>query len=434
MPGAIDLPGSREFRMKQRSRSGWLIVLLAAIGIACALGLGVVGYWNYATSVPPFTPQLPPLPKPNGYERAATAAARASRAKRPPYPPRWPNGTQAELRAQLAPVRPILDEIRSTFRLDWRAPPERGLQAGAAFPDYASFRGRARDFTAETVVARRGGDYDAAMQRSLDGMELAAKLPWGGPLTARLVGLACHAMGFSQVERVVPHLPATAISEALTRVRRVRNAWPPLSETWENERIMTLSLQRDAFLDLPRHPLREQFDTLRSLQEKPTFRGTVQLALTPRRVVLANLDNYYRQRIDESKKPFRQRAPVPAPGDPWSGMWYLADEPEHTWKYEFAQTELAILEVALAVRLYRLERGRYPVDLRAVERRWLPTVPLDQWDQPVAYRLKDERPVVYSLGPDGKDNGGLAANVRHLGTMARGDLVFGKLNWGAWRN
>jgi hypothetical protein len=419
--------------MKRASRNGWLIVVLAAVGIVSALGLGVVGYWQYATSVPSFNPQLPPLPKPNGYVRAAKAAERMSRAERPRFPMRWPNGTQAEIRAQLIPVRPILDEIRATLRMEWRAPPERGLRAAAALPDYAGFRSCARYFMAETTVARRVGDYTTAMQRSLDGMELAAKVPWGGPLTARLVGLACHAIGFCQVEQIVPLLPARAIPTALDRVRRVRKEWPPVSETWESERVHTLSMWTDIFLELQRQPLREQFESLRSWPEEPSLWQTVQLVVIPPRVGLANLDHYYRQRIAESKKPFRQRVPVPAPADPWSRRWYLADEPKHSWRYEFAQTELAILEVALAVRLFRLQHGRYPTDLKVIERQWLPAVPTDQWGQPVAYRLKSLKPLIYSWGPDGKDDGGLAANVRHLGATACGDLVFGKLNWNAWR-
>jgi hypothetical protein len=425
--------GRGERRMRQSLRSGWLITLAAGIGIVCALALGVVGYWKYATGVPPFTPQLPPLPKPNGYERAAKAAGRLWRAKGPRLPARWPNGTQAELHAQLAPLRPVLDEIRATFRLDWRAPPELGLAGiGSSIPNYAGFRECARCFAAETNVARRQGDYSTAMQRSLDSMELGAKLPRGGALITRLVGRACHGLGFSQVERIVPQLPAVAIPNALDRVRRVRMEWPPMSETWESARVQTLSMWTDLFVDLQRQPLREQFDNLRSLQEQPTLLGTVQLALTPRRVTLANLERYYQRRIAESKKPFRQR--VPAHSGPWSGESDPVDEPEHSWKLEFAQTELAILEVALAVQLYRLEHGRCPADLRAIGRRWLPVVPADQWDQPIAYRLRGGKPSIYSLGPDGKDDGGLAANVRHLGKTARGDLVFGRLNFGAWRN
>jgi hypothetical protein len=50
----------------------------------------------------------------------------------------------------------------------------------------------------------------------------------------------------------------------------------------------------------------------------------------------------------------------------------------------------------------------------------------------VVYRLTSGKPLVYSLGPDGKDNGGLAANVRHLGKTPPGDLVFGQLNYSAW--
>jgi hypothetical protein len=419
--------------MKRSSRSGWLIVLVAAIGIVSALALGIVGYWQYATSVPPFKPQLPPMPRPNGYERAAKAAERRSSAKHPPYPPRWPNGTQAELRAQLAPIRPILDEIREAFQLEWRAPPERALQPGAAFPDYACFRECARCFMAETTVARREGDCGTAMQRSLDGMELGAKIPWGGGLIARLVGLACHAMGFSQVERIVPHLPAGAIPGALDRVRRMRKAWPPLFETWESERIEALSFYTDIFVSMGRAPLREQLEGLRSVEDERGVWGAVRRGLVPRRMVLADIDRSYRELIAESKKPFRQRNAVPDADNPWLPSSGAGAEAQLGWKYEFAQTELAILEVTLAVRLHRLRNGQYPADLHAIGRQWLPAVPVDEWGQPVAYRLKGGKPSIYSLGPDGKDDGGLAANVRHLGATARGDLVFGKLNWSAWR-
>ena len=89
---------------------------------------------------------------------------------------------------------------------------------------------------------------------------------------------------------------------------------------------------------------------------------------------------------------------------------------------------LALLEVALAVRMHYLEHGRYPARLAEVSRRWLPEVPRDLWDQPIAYHLKNGRPVIYSLGPDGKDDGGQPADPIDLTPATRGDLVFGHLS------
>jgi hypothetical protein len=234
----------------------------------------------------------------------------------------------------------------------------------------------------------------------------------------------------------VPWLPARAFPAALERVRRLRNEWPSLAEMWESERIETLSLYTDVFLSMRREPLREQVEEWWLSEDEQSLWRAARRGLTPRRWVLADVDGFYLRLIAESKKPPRQRNSVLAFDNAWlQSRSYAPDaEAQHWWQFEFPQTELAILEVALAVRLYRLQHDRYPADLRAIEHRWLPAISVDQWDQPVAYRLRGGKPLVYSLGPDGKDDGGLAANVRHLGKTARGDLVFGKLSWNAWRN
>src|SRR5438874_11644086 len=88
--------------------------VLAIIGI---LVCGVVGYWRYASYVPPFRPELPPMPSPNGYVRAEQLVAQLY-AKVPQsgllrY--QWLSGSLNQRRSQLAPVRPILNQVRATF-------------------------------------------------------------------------------------------------------------------------------------------------------------------------------------------------------------------------------------------------------------------------------------------------------------------------------
>jgi hypothetical protein len=412
--------------MQQTSPSGRFIVLAAALGIVCALGLGVVGYWRYVNSVPPFTPQMPPLPRPNGYDRAWRAIVPLIPFSRQPVPARWPDGTPAELRARLVAIRPSLDEVRGSFALEWRMDPP--LSFSVDFPEIAGFRECARGFAAECILARRQGDYRTAMQRSLDAVELGVRMPRGGGLLARMAAVEMIGIGFSQAEQLVPLVPANLVPDALARVRRLRQAWPPLSEMLESERITDIASWTEEFRNNSRRPFREQIRALDPLGTKPGAWGLLRRAFTPRRIVLADIDLYYRRLIAQSRKPFRRRVPVPAPDDPWSELIFRGDG-VMTWSYEEASTQLALLEVALAIRLYRRERGRYPAALRDIGRVWLPAVPVDFWGQPVAYRLKDGQPVIYSLGPDSRDDGGQALDPESLdrSETPSGDLVFGRL-------
>lgn len=417
--------------MKQVLRSGWGIVLVAVIATVGSLGLGLVGYWKYAMSVPPFTPHSPSMPKPNGYEQAVTEVNWLLQSQRPPTAARWLKGTRDQVRAQLARVRPILDDVRGSFRLKWRSPTSLGFHD--SFQE-SGFHDCARCFRAESILARDRGDYHAAMQRSLDAIELGSRIPKGGDFVDRSVGISCHAVGFSQVEALVPRLSPSATAAALSRVRRVRGNWPPLAETIEGERLTMFSTLTWIFEEFQRQPLYAQIGALGACEPGLDRWATVRSVLMPRRVAFASLDRSYRERIAESRKPFRHRTSIPTPDLPWLRNLELSwdDTLEYTWEFEWPDTQLALLEVALAVHRYWLQHGRYPAQLRDISRQWLPSVPNDQWDQPIAYLQKGDQALIYSLGPDGKDDRGLAANLRLSGQRTHGDLVFGKLGQSFW--
>lgn len=63
---------------------------------------------------------------------------------------------------------------------------------------------------------------------------------------------------------------------------------------------------------------------------------------------------------------------------------------------------------AIALKRYQLKRGNYPSTLNALVPEFLPSVPLDPVDgQPLRYRLNaDGMFLLYSVGPNGKDDGG----------------------------
>jgi hypothetical protein len=63
---------------------------------------------------------------------------------------------------------------------------------------------------------------------------------------------------------------------------------------------------------------------------------------------------------------------------------------------------------ALAIERFRLAEGRRPASLDEIAPRYLPTVPVDPCDgQPIRFRPLPKGYMVYSVGRDGQDNGGL---------------------------
>jgi hypothetical protein len=418
----------------RRSRS---IELLGALGLVSVLVAGLFAYWRYVNIVPPYVPHLPPGPSPNGYlpaERAAMALQTTMSPSPltppvsggPPAPPqtRWPDGPPAEVRARLDRIEPLLNKVRAQFRYEWSAAPD--LPNPNSFPPFSGLRECARGFAAESILRRKEGDDAGAMPPALDALELAARSARGGSVIHWLVALAIHGIGLSQAERLTLQLPAGAIPASLTRVRRLRKEWPRLPEMIQAERVSTRVLLTERFTELGKQSPLQQWRSLSSDGDK-TVTEILRLLVSPRHTALIAIDDFYRREAEESRKPVRQRRPVPQPTDAWSQYALGLDPLAMSDRLERPRTDLALLEVALAVRMRYLQHGRYPASLSEISQQWLPAIPIDHWNQPIAYRLKKGQPVIYSVGPDGKDDGGQRMDPIDLSPVSRGDLVFGHL-------
>jgi hypothetical protein len=67
------------------------------------------------------------------------------------------------------------------------------------------------------------------------------------------------------------------------------------------------------------------------------------------------------------------------------------------------------MQIAIACELHKRSTGTYPATLDALVPSYLPTMPIDPVDgKPLRYVLRDGKPVVYSVGADGDDDGGRA--------------------------
>lgn len=75
--------------------------------------------------------------------------------------------------------------------------------------------------------------------------------------------------------------------------------------------------------------------------------------------------------------------------------------------YVTAQGERDGVLVGLALELYHRENKQWPKSLAELSPRWLPELPVDLiTGKPLQLKIVDDRPVVYSIGVDGKNDGG----------------------------
>lgn len=79
--------------------------------------------------------------------------------------------------------------------------------------------------------------------------------------------------------------------------------------------------------------------------------------------------------------------------------------------FQATQARCRCAAVGIAVERYRLRHGRWPDNLAALVPDFLPAAPTDMLDgRPLRYQRLADGVVVYSVGPDGTDDGGKLAD------------------------
>ncbi|MGI9013703.1 MAG: hypothetical protein ACR2GY_05565 [Phycisphaerales bacterium] len=85
------------------------------------------------------------------------------------------------------------------------------------------------------------------------------------------------------------------------------------------------------------------------------------------------------------------------------------------------------LLAAIALELFHRAEGRWPDTLNELVPTWLPSLPHDRFDgQSLRYALRDEGPMLYSIGTDLDDDGGHLPSGAHRSDRASG---FGNMMW-----
>jgi hypothetical protein len=229
-------------------------------------------------------------------------------------------------------------------------------------PDIQQLRVLNRALAAEARLADGEGRHADAAGVYLDCVRLGDAAARGGLLVHELVGIAIRSTGLQGLARQLPHLNATELSELQTRLQQ-------------------LSAEREPFAELL---VREKMSAATSYPW--TLRLTYQLD-----------DSMIKPAIDASQNA-RLRS----------------------------DAQLLLVQAEAAVRHYTLEHGAPPKSLSELVPRYFETTPIDPYsDRPLVYRRTADGYLLYSVGINGRDDGGTRATLSNATTsVGSGDLFF----------
>jgi hypothetical protein len=375
-------------------------------GLVAAIAAIIAALW-LANPWRRWQPPTVALPVPNAFDDYARAAELASEKfdnKNPADDP-WLNA--APRRRILAENAEALRVLRAGFAHEYAEP--RTPDSFGNTPFFAKYRKLARVLSWEAMEYAANGRYAVAIDSQLDTERFGLDMARRAGEIGQLVGDAVRGIGRweREVQPRIDHLSAAEARAAATRLAGMLAGEESLAQTFADER--DIKLAEYARLSRSLDGWRLAF----SLADDNGPRAARPLAV----LGLAPWMSEYRRYMDAAAawapQPWNAAPPRPARlFSEYSGQYadFLA---KARFKYVHADAADQMFVAALALQAWRAEHGGYPDTLEALVPDILKDVPADPFaGSPLRYRRDGETYVLYSVGPDGRDDGGEPAVMR----------------------
>jgi hypothetical protein len=321
------------------------------------------------------------------------------------------------LRSAIIPHRARLAQLRALFREPAGTLPV--AEFHLAIERLKAFRTAARMWAGESRLAGAGGDHLEAMDRSLDAVELGAWVGRSGPVLQYLIGSACQSIGLRQAEKNSRSLAPAELESALSRLERIDAQGTRLADVLRFERRYNLYILRESLITG-----RDPADVGPAPDDEDRRAG---LMLYPAGWEYREADRFHRDLIAEAERPYLQRRPVREPASPAAKIIApVVADIEQVYVRNEAVFNLVRLQMALEIA--RGRKGEYPDALGELQT--LQALPDDPFSgRPFLYRRRAKDYLLYSVGPDRKDDGGkpLSVTTSFSDKVPVGDYVAGRL-------
>ena len=445
-------------RKAKRARRLWIAADVAAV-TAVSGGL----WWQWLNIVPTVNiPEPLPLPSPNAFDMLSRASGYLVEKdvidganSKGDQLPKERNGvpySDAEKATAVAHNMDVLDTLRSSFSQPFQNPSRRGFDA--VFPELAKFRGFARLLSTEGQVREASGDFGGAAQSRLDAMQLGIRIPRGGNLIAGLVGIACESIGRRPLWALADKLTGPQARAAALRLEEINARRVPMADTlqeekWSTEVGLIKEFQKKNTYQFCREMVADLSGSSGDSKEwyedfGKTAPILIPLMKTSKTQIVRDHGAYMDSVIARARLPYTQASAFvlpPMPDDPINAVIFPVFDGARM-KDTDTKMQDSLLTAVLALRAYQAEHGAFPGDLNSlVSDGYLKSVPIDPFsrtgDAPLPYRrLENGTYLLYSIGPDGKDNNGVPIQPEVGNTTSKtwveadmkGDFVVGVNN------
>ena len=300
------------------------------------------------------------------------------------------------------------------FVRDWNNANPLNIQ----FPELAVIRTGARLLTAESLIMAERGQGVAAVHNEALGFRIARHASSDRTVTAYLIGVAADAITLAGFRKII------YISHGDPRVARA--VQQSIDRDWKPQSLASFMRSEVAFqqglIAMLRRTGPSALDGLTGGTDKPNSRHPDGIAGLNRVAWEQFLDadgsyllHIMPQAVAAADQPYPQahasmqaiRAQVDQPKDLTHLLAVIMFPAGELLVQRRAQIEAraSTTKAAAALLSYRSSHGMYPATLGQA----LSPVPLDPYDgQPLRYKLQKAGFVVYSVGPDGRFDGGTA--------------------------
>ncbi|HLV80775.1 MAG TPA: hypothetical protein VKT32_10855 [Chthonomonadaceae bacterium] len=400
-----------------RKTSTWTPVKMVLVILACCvflIALVIFSRWQAVNEMPRLVIPTPKMPAHNAFDYFQQAGYSVVDDQKIGdailrQPRLAPSYSLADKEALVQENAEPLKTLRQGFAYPYVNPPLRSFKT--LLPYYAKFRGLARLLMLQAQVDSERGDWGAAVNSGLDAVQMGEMIPHGSAMIGGLVGIACQSIGRQQIWKTIDHLDATQARQAARRLQAILARHVPIAEVIQEEKWTGQAGLLEIFRqpDWPRE-LTNEMDVGNNAQNSNAIKAfNLYLLFHGKAAILNNYTQYMDQGIANARQPYAAKIPSPPiPDDPISQVLDMDFSQAQFTDVERSETQNALLLTALALRAYDAEHGDYPQSLSQLVPGYLARVPDDPFalHAPLRYRRAGTKYLLYSLGPDGKDDGG----------------------------
>lgn len=376
---------------------------------------------------PLWTPPVIDMPVPNARETYLAAVALVVRDEAlaqaayvddwQPRPGDDPFLDDPRLEARAAYVEAnaaALAKLREALPQEFREPLVFGFDV--AFAHLAGLRALARILQMEAQVRGAEWEWEAAFDSCLDSLEMGHDMRHGGVLINDLVGIAIGAIARNTAWDIVHRLEDDTGRAALRRLERLCDEPVEFWQVLEWEYLFTRGTLAQMLADgtaleaLAGAGLELDAGAQEQLEQYLNDHAP--------RQVFAEIDAYLTAAVDRARAPWGEEVDEPA-APPLLEPLIPATASAHIRHLTDQASDRGLL-LTLALQLWEQEHGAWPETLEALLPDYLAALPTDPFTagEPFRYALADDGYTLYSVGPDGDDDGGRPVeHVEEAGRM-----------------